>query len=115
MSTIAQLVAHIQAAPAPVVFLDSCAILDVARAPRDHPDSVKAASDLIQLLKRIPRAVHLLVSDIVQKEWDDNIASVNSSADREIEKPALPTIRSFALPQRPESSLTRHHSSDSPL
>jgi len=81
MSTIAQLVADVLAAPAPVVFLDSCSILDIARAPREHPDSVPAATDLIQLTNQTPRAIHLLRSDIVQKEWDDNIGSAESATE----------------------------------
>ncbi len=76
MNTIAQLVAGISAAPAPVVFLDTCAILDVARAPaRAQPDAVTAAEILISLVAQTPPKVHLLVADIVATEWKDNIIS----------------------------------------
>ena len=76
MSTIAQLAAEILAAPAPVVFFDTCAILDVARAPtRAQPDTVTAAEALVALVGQTPPKVHLLVADIVATEWTDNIRS----------------------------------------
>ena len=86
MSTIAQLVADISAAPAPVVFLDTCAILDVARAPmRGQPDSVPAAMDLIRLAAQSPPGVYLLVADIVEREWADHIASARKAATDAVE------------------------------
>lgn len=83
MSTIAQLVTDIIAAPAPVLFLDTCAILDVARAPRDQKvvGSVAAAEALIELAKREPRAVYLVIADIILIEWADGIASTRKDAE----------------------------------
>jgi hypothetical protein len=76
MSTIAQLVADITAAPAPVLFLDTCAILDVARAPaRAQANSVPAAETLVRLAGQSPPVAYLLVADIVAKEWADNVDS----------------------------------------
>jgi hypothetical protein len=83
MSTIAQLVADIVAAPAPVLFLDTCAILDVVRAPRDEKAvrSVAAAGALVDLAKCVPPAVHLVVSDIIPSEWNANLASARADAE----------------------------------
>ena len=76
MSTIAQVASDILAAPAPVICLDTCAILDVARAPaRKQADSVPAAKALIQLAGSIPPAIHLLISDIVPNEWREHVGS----------------------------------------
>jgi hypothetical protein len=81
MSTIAQLVTGIRAAPAPVVFLDTCAILDVARAPaRNQPGAVPAAESLLHLARCTPPLVYLLVDDFVPQEWADNLKSARKAA-----------------------------------
>ena len=86
MSTIAQLAIDISAAPAPVVFLDTCAILDVARAPmRGQPDSVPAAIELLRLAAQSPPGVYLLVADIVEREWADHIVSARKAATDAVE------------------------------
>jgi hypothetical protein len=74
MSTVAQLATEITDAPAPVVFLDTCAILDVARAPaRQQSASVAAADALHAHAVATPPKVYLLAADIVSVEWADNI------------------------------------------
>ncbi len=82
MSAIAQLVADISSVPAPVVFLDSCAILDIARGPkRAQPDSLAAAIELIRLGSQSPPTLYMLVADIVPAEWENHIDSaVNDAA-----------------------------------
>lgn len=84
MSTIAQLVADISTAPAPVIFLDTCAILDIARAPRTQSDSVSAAETLVRLTSQSPPTTHLLIADIVTTEWNDNISSARADTIRAV-------------------------------
>ena len=82
MSAIAQLTEDIQATLAPVVLFDTCAILDVARAPRSQSDAASAAMTLIALAKQTPPAIHLLAVDIVRNEWSDNIDSAEKDANQ---------------------------------
>lgn len=71
--------------PAPVVFLDTCAILDVARASaRSQSDSVSAATDLVALAARNPPGIHLLVVDLVLREWNDGIGTTSAEVARSI-------------------------------
>ena len=81
MSVIAQLTADILATPAAIVLFDTCAILDVARAPRSQSDAASAAMTLIALAKQTPPAIHLLAVDIVRNEWSDNIDSAEKDAE----------------------------------
>ena len=55
MESIAAAVARIRLAVAPVVFLDTCVILDVVRAPlRDAAATVGAALELLAGATRVP-------------------------------------------------------------
>jgi hypothetical protein len=83
MSTVAELVTEITAAPAPVVCLDTCAILDVARAPaREQSASVAGAEALCGFAAEVPPKVYLLVADVVAVEWSDNIAEARKEMAR---------------------------------
>ncbi|MBY0514352.1 MAG: hypothetical protein K2P78_10625 [Gemmataceae bacterium] len=85
MSTIAQLVADIHSAPAPVIFIDTCSILDVARAPaRDRASSVEAAEAVVRLAGTSPPGVYLLTADIVNAEWADHIQSAKDDTERAV-------------------------------
>ena len=72
MTTLAQAAADLLAAPRPVVFVDTCALLDIVRAPlRDLTVTVRAGGDL-QVLAAAG-TVRLFVQDIVSREWNDNL------------------------------------------
>ena len=72
MTTLAQATAALLAAPRPVVFVDTCALLDIVRAPlRDLTVTVRAGGDL-QVLAAAG-IVRLFVQDIVSREWNDNL------------------------------------------
>jgi hypothetical protein len=74
MTTIAQAVADLLAAPRPILIVDTCALLDIVRAPlRDLTAAVRAAVELKTLLMN--GTVELFVQDIVQREWTDNLLS----------------------------------------
>jgi hypothetical protein len=72
--TIAQADAALIAAPRPVLFLDTCALLDIVRAPlRDLTATVRAGVELRHLAAA--GTVRLFVQDIVPGEWADNLPS----------------------------------------
>ncbi len=72
MTTLAQAAADLLAAPRPVLFLDTCALLDIVRAPlRDLTMTVRAGDDLRSLA--VAGTVRLVVQDIVSGEWNDNL------------------------------------------
>jgi hypothetical protein len=72
MITIDQAVASSISAPRPILFLDTCTLLDIVRAPlRDLTAAVRAGVELRGLAAC--GAVRLLVQDIVPGEWADNL------------------------------------------
>ena len=74
MPTIAAAIAAIQAHPAPVVFLDTCALLDVVRAPnRAAASDVAAAAELSIAAKKSPPTAYLVISCPTPVEWHDNV------------------------------------------
>lgn len=72
MITLAQAVADLIAAPRPILFLDTCTILDIVRAPlRVLPLEVKTGVELLALAAA--GTIRLFVQDIVPREWADNL------------------------------------------
>lgn len=61
--------------PAPVVMVDTCAVLDIIRTPiRDKipSDVVLAARELVERAQRQPRALWVIATETVVKEWEDH-------------------------------------------
>ena len=74
MTLIADIIHDITANPAPVLFLDTCILLDVVRAPlRSKPDEVRFARLFLASVQKNPKTIHLLVPSPVQPEWDTHI------------------------------------------
>ena len=74
MTLIADIIRDIAANPAPVLFLDTCILLDVVRAPlRSKPDEVRFAQLFLTSVQKNPKTLHLLVPSPVQPEWDTHI------------------------------------------
>ena len=74
MTLIADIIHDITANPAPVLFLDTCILLDVVRAPlRSKPDEVRFAQLFLTSVQKNPKTIHLLVPSPVQPEWDTHI------------------------------------------
>jgi hypothetical protein len=72
MITIAQALANLIEAPRPILFLDTCVLLDIIRAPaRDLTAEVRAGVELRAL--QASSTVRLFVQDIVHREWIDNL------------------------------------------
>ncbi|MCI0460407.1 MAG: hypothetical protein L0Z62_25930 [Gemmataceae bacterium] len=74
MTLIADIVTTVATTPAPVLFLDSCILLDVVRAPlRNKPGEVQFAHLFLASAKKNPKTIHLLVASPVQTEWNAHI------------------------------------------
>jgi hypothetical protein len=72
MINLAQAVADLIAGPRPILFLDTCTLLDIVRAPlRDLTLAVRAGFELRSLAAA--GTVQLFVQDIVPGEWTDNL------------------------------------------
>ena len=63
-------------APAPVILVDTCNFLDLFRSdpakPRVPYQEIRAAADLLDLLTARPDAVHLLVPELIPREYTDH-------------------------------------------
>ncbi len=83
MTLIADIAHDITANPAPVLFLDTCILLDIVRAPlRGKPDEVRFAQLFLTSVQKNPKTIHLLVPSPVQPEWDTHIQErANECAD----------------------------------
>jgi hypothetical protein len=74
MTAIGSVVTRITGSPAPVLFLDSCILLDVVRAPRRNKASeVRVAQAFLDSVRRAPKTVHLLVGSPTRTEWNEHI------------------------------------------
>ncbi|MEI7685748.1 MAG: PIN domain-containing protein [Planctomycetota bacterium] len=74
MPDVAQAVAQIKLSVAPVVFLDTCVLLDVVRAPlRNAPENVEAATELLRSATCNPPKVHLVIACPTPTEWNEHI------------------------------------------
>ena len=72
MITIARAATDLIATPRPILFLDTCALLDIVRAPlRGLTATARAGVELRTLAAT--RTVRLFVQDIVPGEWADNL------------------------------------------
>ena len=86
MITITHAVADLTAAPRPILFLDTCTLLDIVRivqAPlRDLTPTVRAGVELRALAAA--GTVRLFVQDIVSREWTDNLPAARQDGERGI-------------------------------
>ena len=73
--------------PAPMLYLDTCILLDVVRSPvRDSIDSnsAKLAKSLTAQSNTAQRSLWLVTSATVYKEWQENIEGVSEEVKKEI-------------------------------
>ena len=79
MTLIADVVTVITGSPAPVLFLDSCILLDIVRAPlRNKPSEIQVARLFLTAVQKTPKTIHLLVASPTQREWTDHIAETEN-------------------------------------
>jgi hypothetical protein len=80
MITLAQAAADALANPRPILFLDTCVLLDVIRAPLSNsPRTVQAGVEIRDLAGS--GFLRLFVQDIVPIEWGNNLAAVRRDGD----------------------------------
>lgn len=76
--TIADAVANILAQPAPVILVDTCSFIDLFRRdptrfqPRVPAHEIRAAADLMELMNASPEAAHLLLPELIPREYSDH-------------------------------------------
>lgn len=73
--------------PAPLLYLDTCVLLDIVRAPiRESIDSTSAriACELKARSETTPRGLWLVTSETVQLEWAVNSSDIVAEVEREI-------------------------------
>jgi hypothetical protein len=87
--TIADAFAHIQAQlPAPVILIDTCSFLDLFRPdetqtkvpfqPRVPHQEIRAAADLLDLVTALPDAAHLIVPELIPREYADHANAIQT-------------------------------------
>jgi hypothetical protein len=79
MPSISDAVALIEAAGVPILFPDTCILLDMIRAPLrpdDLPGCVEAAQELLQLVATPPIRCTLVVASLVPGEWLRHAGSI---------------------------------------
>jgi hypothetical protein len=79
MMSIGRIVAAVCRSPAPVVFLDTCILLDIVRAPlRNKASEVPVARLFLTSLQKIPKTIHLVIGSPTKTEWADHIDKTES-------------------------------------
>jgi hypothetical protein len=74
MTLIADAVTTITANPAPVVFLDSCVLLDIVRAPlRNIAGEIRVAQQFLASVAKVPPTIYLMIGSPTPTEWNDHI------------------------------------------
>jgi hypothetical protein len=69
MTLIADIIHDVTANPAPVLFLDTCVLLDIVRAPlRNKPSEVLFARLFLTAVQKTPKTIHLVVASPTQTE-----------------------------------------------
>jgi hypothetical protein len=77
MPSIAVVEAQLRADDRPVLFLDTCILLDIIRSTyRCLANCVQRAADLPDLLTSTPPQCALAVASMVPREWSDNAHTV---------------------------------------
>src|SRR5437867_1252850 len=73
MPSLTDAASHLLAAGVPVLFPDTCSILDVIRAPaRGLDHCVEAATELLAMSATTPAGCCLVVGSFVPTEWADH-------------------------------------------
>ena len=86
MTRIAAAAATILAAPAPVFVIDTCSFIDLFRHDdskkwqRVPSDEIRAAVELLSQATSSPKTAHLVVPELIPKEFSDNTRVVLTSA-----------------------------------
>jgi hypothetical protein len=89
MPSFADTVAQVAAAGVPVLFLDTCSVLDIIRAPipeRKLVGCVEAATELIAQATAAPPLCSIIVGSFVPAEWGKNTQPVLAELERRLKR-----------------------------
>ena len=87
MPNIATATAQLLADGRPVLFLDTCSILDVIRATyRCLKDCVQRASQLMGMATSVPPQCTLVVASMVHGEWNNHAQAIRNEVDKHLVK-----------------------------
>ena len=95
MPTIAHVAKILNAAPKPVICLDTCDILEIVqcldweKSDGNTPRAVSCIEPVRRLLNKLaadPSRAQLAIADLVHTEWNQNIASVRAKSEAFIKK-----------------------------
>ena len=81
---------RILAAPAPVLCLDTCALLDIIRVPirfRENKISVNVITTAFELISKAstnPPDLWILILELVEKEWLENASTVHTDLEKHL-------------------------------
>lgn len=91
VNTIADAVAQIQAVAAPVFLIDTCNFIDLFRVqnddeqklrrPRVLVQEINAAIELLDFAKSLPRRVHVVVPELIPREYQENSDRIQKDFD----------------------------------
>jgi hypothetical protein len=87
MPSIADATAQILAAPAPVLLIDTCSLLDIIRAPKRAlklKGCIKNAVELRRRIKAAPPECHLAVGSFVPAEWAKHADTIRDELQRHL-------------------------------
>lgn len=84
MSAIADVAAMITAAGAPLLFIDTCSLLDIVRGQRDEftPDNARAAVKIVELIEA--GKLTLVLPQQITIELQDNLADVQKDGTKSV-------------------------------
>lgn len=116
MTSLPDAVVTIQAHPAPIVFLDTCVLLDIIRAPlirapfRNTASAVQAATELLTGARHIPSTVYPVIGCPTPREWSDKVHEPFAECRQAVESvnavsEAWGFLGSTGLPRLPASAM----------
>ena len=82
--SIDELVEDILGNPLPLVFIDTCSMLDIVNSLHQAPSQNNYISDMKILLNNCPQNVRYITCQTIFEEWNDNIEMVVATAEKEI-------------------------------
>lgn len=87
MASIQQVAEDILRSPAPVLLLDTCAALDVIRAPmRERAGELPAVGRVVKACGVQPRAAVVVRSSMISKEFNDHATDIEAELERYLRK-----------------------------
>jgi hypothetical protein len=85
--TIEEAATAVAAVPSPVLLFDTCALLDIIRAPlRGENHLIESAAILTRAATGTPAGIHVVITSTVEDEWTEHATIVTQEVDRELRR-----------------------------